>query len=182
MQPFAIHCFQGCRGSLKSVSKILGVSCPPLLHWCSRFCMWCSTARHYWTLTTSIPELVMHQFWGWVVHRCYTDVRSVACAAQQLRTIESCPVISPTRTSIHRYASFCNAPFSRMQSIPEKFMIHLTQLNTILSNHVRWSTRMLNSLQQDIPNWSKKSLKIASMRYKPYQWSKSLIKYKHKHH
>ena len=32
MQPFAMHYFQGCRGSLKSLRKILGVSCPPLLH------------------------------------------------------------------------------------------------------------------------------------------------------
>ena len=35
MQPFAMHYFQGCRGSLKRLSKILRVSCPPLLHWCS---------------------------------------------------------------------------------------------------------------------------------------------------
>ena len=47
--------------------------------------------------------------------------------------------------SIHRYASFCNALFSRIQSIPEKFMIHLTQLGTVSSSHVRWSTGMLNS-------------------------------------
>ena len=87
----------------------------------------------------------MHQFWEWAVHHCYTDVRSAACAAQQLRTVEPCPVISPTRTSIHKYASFCNALFSRMQSIPEKFMIHLTQLGTVSSSHVRWSTGMLNS-------------------------------------
>ena len=48
--------------------------------------------------------------------------------------------------SIHKYASFYNVPFSRMQSIPEKFMIHLTQLGTISLNHVRWNTGMLNCL------------------------------------
>ena len=35
---------------------------------------------------------------------------------------------------------------SRMQSIPEKFMIHLTQLNIVSSSQVRWSTGMVNSL------------------------------------
>ena len=53
MQPFAMHCFQGCRGSLKSLSKILGVSCPPLLHWYLQFYMYHSIARYCWTLTTS---------------------------------------------------------------------------------------------------------------------------------
>ena len=74
MQPFAMHCFQGCRGPLKSVSKILGVSCSPLLHWCSQFCMWCSTAQHCWSLTTSthphsreytdVQPFAMHRFRG----------------------------------------------------------------------------------------------------------------------
>ena len=100
----------------------------------------------------SIPELGMQQFWGWAVHCCYVDVRSATCGTQQLHTVEPYLVISPTCTSIHIYASFCNAPFSRMQSIPKKFMIHLTQLGIVLSSHVKWSTRMLNSLQQDIPN------------------------------
>ena len=36
-----------------------------------------------------------------------------------------------------------------MQSIPEKFMIHLTQLNIVSSSHVRWSTSMLNSLHMN---------------------------------
>ena len=74
MQPCAMHCFQWCGGSLKSVSKILGVIYPPLLHWCSQFCMCCSTAWHCWTLTTSthphsreyteVQPFVMHRFWG----------------------------------------------------------------------------------------------------------------------
>ena len=63
-----------------------------------------------------------------------------------LCTVKSCLVISPKRMSIHRYASLCNAPFSRMQSILEKCMIHLTQLSTISSSHVRWSARVLNGL------------------------------------
>ena len=68
MQPFAIHYFQGCKGSLKSLSKILGVSCPPLLYWCSQFYMCCSTVRHCWTLTTST-----------LPHSCeYTDVQPFA--------------------------------------------------------------------------------------------------------
>ena len=146
------------------------------IHWCATLCNTPFSRRQ------SIPELVMHQFWGWVVHRCYTHVRSPACATQHLCTVKPYPVISPTRTSIHRYAFCCNASFSRMQCILEKFMIHLTQINTVSSSHVRRSTRMLNSLQQDIRNWSKKSLKTTSIRYKSYQWSKSLIKYKHKHH
>ena len=117
MQLFAMHCFQGCKGSLKSLSKlwgwaihncysdfrssacttqqlntvepypqvpihthvntqmcnllqgtvfnvaehpwkfyasILGVSCPPLLHWCSQCCMCCSTVSHCWTLSSHI--------------------------------------------------------------------------------------------------------------------------------
>ena len=54
MQPFAMHCFQGCRGSLKSLRKILGVSCPPLLHWCSQFCICCSTVWHCWTMSSHI--------------------------------------------------------------------------------------------------------------------------------
>ena len=74
MQPFAMHYFQWCRGFFKSLSKILGVSCPSLLHWCSQFCMCCSTAWHCWTLTTSthphsreyteVQPFVMHRFWG----------------------------------------------------------------------------------------------------------------------
>ena len=68
MKTFAMHCFQWCGGSLKSVRKILGVICPPLLHWCSQFYMWCSTAQHCWTLTTSTHP-----------HSCeYTDVQPFA--------------------------------------------------------------------------------------------------------
>ena len=163
MQPFAMHYFQRCRGSFKSLSKILGVSCPPLLHWYSQFCMCCLIAWHCGTLTisthphlheyTDVQPFAMHHFW-----RGRASLKSLCinfrgelstistCAAQQLRTVEPCPVISPTRTSIHRYASFCNALFSRMQSILEKFMIHLTQLSTVSSSYVRWSTGMLNSL------------------------------------
>ena len=187
-----MHYFQGCRGSLNSVSKILGVSCPPLLHlidavlhvmlnsstllnpdhkypfpltWIHRCATLCNAP---FSRRQSIPELVMHQFWGWAVHRCYTDVRSAACGAQQLRIVEPCPVISPTHTPMHRYSFFCNAPFSRMQSMAEKFMIHLTQLSTISSSHVRWHTGMLNSLHQDMPNRLENSLKTTSIRYKPY--------------
>ena len=116
MQPFAMHCFQGCRGSLKSVSKILGVSRPLLLHlidavlhvmlnisallnpdhtypspltWLHRCATLCNAL---FSKRQSIPELVMHQFWGWAVHRCYTDVRSATCAAQQLRTVQPYPI------------------------------------------------------------------------------------------
>ena len=110
------------------------------IHRCATLCNALLSRRQ------SIPELGMHRFWGWAVHRCYADVHSAACGTQQLRTIEPYPVISPTCTSIHRYAFFCNAPFSRMQSIPENFMIHLTQLGTVSSSHVKWSTWMLNSL------------------------------------
>ena len=68
MQPFAMHYFQGCKGSLKSLSKILGVSYPPLLHWYSQFYMCYSTARHCWTLTISTHP-----------HSCeYTDVQPFA--------------------------------------------------------------------------------------------------------
>lgn len=74
MQCFAMHCSQWCRGSFKSVGKILGVSYPPLLHWCLQFCMSCSTTRYYWTLTTStlphsreytdVQPFAMHRFRG----------------------------------------------------------------------------------------------------------------------
>ena len=60
MQPFAMHCFQWCGGSLKSVSKILGVIYPPLLHWCSQCYMCCSIAPY--VNTQSIPEKFMHHF------------------------------------------------------------------------------------------------------------------------
>ena len=111
-----MHYFQRCKGPLKSVSKILGVSCPSLLHlidvvlhvilnisallnpdhmypspltWihiCATLCNAPFSKRQ------SIPKLVMHQFWGWAVHRCYTDVRNATCAAQQFRTVQPCPV------------------------------------------------------------------------------------------
>ena len=105
VQPFAMHHFWGGRVSLNWFIIILGVNCPLLLHWCSQFCMWCSTTRHCWTLTTStypysceytdVQPFAMHHFrggraslnWfiiilGWAVHRCYTNVRSDACTAQ----------------------------------------------------------------------------------------------------
>ena len=116
MQHFAMHYFQGCKGPLKSVSKILGVSYPSLLHlidvvlhmilnistllnpehmypspltWIHR----CATLWNApFSKRQSIPELVMHQFWGWAVHCCYTDVRSATCAAQQFRTVQPYPV------------------------------------------------------------------------------------------
>ena len=108
-----MHYFQGCRRPLESVSKFFGVSCPSLLHlidvvlhvilniskllnpdhtypspftWihiCATLCNAPFSKRQ------SIPELVMHQFWGWVVHRCYTDVRSATCVAQQLHTVQA---------------------------------------------------------------------------------------------
>ena len=68
MQPFAMHFFQWCERSLKSVSKILGVIYPPLLHWCSQCYMCCSIAPH--VNTQSIPKKFMHQFWKWAVHHC----------------------------------------------------------------------------------------------------------------
>ena len=116
---------------------------PSTLTWIHK---WATLCNAPFSRRQSIPENFMHQFCGWAVHHCYIDVRSATCAAQQLRTVEPYPVISPTCISIHRYASFCNAPFSRMQSIPEKFMIHLTQLDIVSSSHVKWSTEMLNSL------------------------------------
>ena len=112
----------------------------------------------------------MHQFWGWVVHHCYTDVCSVACAVQQLCTVEPYSFISPTRMLIHRYASFCNAPFSKM--LIEKFMIHLTQLGTVLSSHVKWSTGMLNSLHVN--------KYVTSTLLNPNQKYPSTLTWKHK--
>ena len=63
--------------------------------------------------------------WGW---RRLTQlstvqpshVRSSACAAQQLSTVEPCSIISSMLTWIHRYATFCNALFSMMRRIPQK--------------------------------------------------------------
>ena len=46
-------------------ASILGVSCPPLLHWCLQCYMCCSTALHYSTLSsqyTNMPSFAMHRF------------------------------------------------------------------------------------------------------------------------
>ena len=75
-----------------------------------------STLTSIYIATQKILCINFECYWSY----CYIDVRS---AAQQLCTVEPYPVISPTHTSIHRYASFCNALFSRTQSIPRKFMI-----------------------------------------------------------
>ena len=111
-----MHYFQGCKRSLKSVSKLLGVSCPSLLHlidavlhvmlnistllnpnhtypspltWIHKCATLCNAP---FSKRQSILKLVMHQFWGWAVHCYYTDVRSATCATQQLRTVQPCPV------------------------------------------------------------------------------------------
>ena len=69
MQPFAMHCLQGCRGSFKSWRKILGVSCPPLLHWCSQFCMCCSTTRHW-----RIHCRVISSLFTWILTLTYSHI------------------------------------------------------------------------------------------------------------
>ena len=63
--------------------------------------------------------------WGWrrltqldTVQQ--SNVHSSACVAQQLGTIEPCSVISSMLMWINRYATFCNALFSKMQRIPQK--------------------------------------------------------------
>ena len=150
-----------------------------------QFCMWYSTSRHYWTLTTcthphsreyiDVQPFAMHHFrrgrafLNWLCINFGGELSTVATLMFVVLHVllNSFALFNPVQ-SIHRYAFFCNAPFSRMQSMAEKFMIHLTQLNTFSSSHVRWSIRMLNSLQQDISNWSEKSLKTTSIRYKPY--------------
>ena len=150
-----------------------------------QFCMWYSTSRHYWTLTTcthphsrediDVQPFAMHRFrrgrafLNWLCINFGGELSTVATLMFVVLHVllNSFALFNPVQ-SIHRYAFFCNAPFSRMQSMAEKFMIHLTQLNTFSSSHVRWSIRMLNSLQQDISNWSEKSLKTTSIRYKPY--------------
>ena len=63
--------------------------------------------------------------WGWRrLTQLGTDqpshVRSSACAAQQLGTVEPCSVISSMLAWIHRYATLCNALFSMMWRIPQK--------------------------------------------------------------
>ena len=163
MQPFAMHYFQGCKGSLKSVSKILGVTCPLLLHWCSQFCMWCSTAQHCWTLITSthphsreytdVQPFAMHYFRGgraslnWLCINFRGEMSTVTTLMFAVLHVllNSFALFKPIQ-SIHRYAFFCNAPFSRMQSMAEKFIIHLTQFSTVSSSRVKWSIEMLNSL------------------------------------
>ena len=97
------------------------------------------TWKYRASLQSLCINLAVHHFYLYTL-QCYM------CCSTVRHTVEPCPVISPTCTCAHRYASFCNALFSRMQSIPEKFMIHLTQLGTVSSSHVRWSTGMLNSL------------------------------------
>ena len=120
MQPFAMHYFQWCGGSLKSVSKILGVICPPLLHWCSQFCMWCSTAWHCWTLTTSphphsrkytdVQPFSMHRFWGGRASlNWFIIIFGMSCPSL-LRWCSQC------------YMCCSIAPHVNTQSIPKKFM------------------------------------------------------------
>ena len=46
--------FNDAKHPWKVYASILGVSCPPLLHWCSQCCICCSIARHYWTLSSHI--------------------------------------------------------------------------------------------------------------------------------
>ena len=63
--------------------------------------------------------------WGWrrltqlgtiqLSHVC-----SSTYAAQQLDTVESCPIISSMLAWIHRYATLCNALFSMIWRIPQK--------------------------------------------------------------
>ena len=73
----------------------------------------------------SLLVIVAFGKWGWrrltqldTVQRSH--VHSSTCVAQQLDTIKPCPVISSMLTWINRYATFCNALFSRMQRTPRK--------------------------------------------------------------
>ena len=120
MEPFVMHCFQWCGGSLKSVSKILGVICSPLLHWSSQFYMWCSIAQHCWTLTTSphphsreytdVQPFSMRRFWGGRASlNWFIIIFGVSCPSL-LRWCSQC------------YMCCSIAPHVNTQSIPKKFM------------------------------------------------------------
>ena len=147
--------------------------------------MWYSTSRNYWTLTTHthplsleytyVQPFAMHRFWrgraslNWLCINFGCELSTIATKMLFVVLhvlLNSFALFNPVQL-IHRYAFFCNAPFSRMQSMAEKFTIHWTQLSTVSSSHVRWSTGILNSFQQDIPNWSEKGLKTTSIRNKP---------------
>ena len=118
---------------------------------------WINTQpQHCWTLTTSThPHSREYTEHPWEV---YASVLGVSCPSllhwcsqccMCCSTASHCWTLSSHITYMHintQYALFCNTPLSRMQSIPEKFMIHLTELGTVSSSHVRWSIRMLNSV------------------------------------
>ena len=147
--------------------------------------MWHSTSRNYWTLTTRthphsreytyVQPFAMHRFrrgraslnWLCINFGCELSTIGTQMLFVVLHVLlNSFALFNPVQ-SIHRYAFFCNAPFSRMQSMAEKFMIHWTQLSIVSTSHVRWSTGIMNSFEQDIPNWSEKSLKTTSIINKP---------------
>ena len=89
--------------------------------------------------------------WGW---RRLTQlgtiqpshIRSSAYVAQQLSTVEPCPVISSMFMWIHRYVTFCNALFSRMQRISQKCKQNFRgELSTIATLMFAVLNMMLNS-------------------------------------
>ena len=104
-----MHHFQGCRASLKSLclnfggelstiatlmfvmlhmlfksSALLSLDqkYPSTLTWIYKYPTLCNAL---FSRMKSILVKFMHQFWGWAVHHCYTNVRN---AAQQLGTEE----------------------------------------------------------------------------------------------
>ena len=141
MQHFAMHYFQGCKGPLKSVSKILGVSYPSLLHLIDVVLHVIFNISALLNLTTrthphsreytDVQPFVMHHFrrgrasLNWLCINFGGELSTVATLMFIVLHVllNSFALFNPVQ-SIHRYAFFCNAPFSRMQSMAEKFMIH----------------------------------------------------------
>ena len=110
MQLFVMHRFQGCRASLESLcinfggelstmatlmftilnvllnnSALLSLDqkYPSTLTWIHKYATLCNAL---FLRMQSIPGKFMHQFWGWAVHHCYTDVHSTECATQRFGT------------------------------------------------------------------------------------------------
>ena len=110
MQPFVMQHFQGCRASLESLCINFGGELSTIatlmfavLHmllnsstlfshdqkypstpmWIHKYVTLCNAP---FSRMQSIHRKFIHQFWGWAVHHCYTNVCSAACATQWFGT------------------------------------------------------------------------------------------------
>ena len=112
--------------------------------WIHRYATLCNAL---FSRTQSIPGKFMHQFWGWVVHHYYTDVRNAACAAPQFGTFFDFPL------SFHYFVHSTISNFSTNsddQHISTQFSIsfhdfvHL--MNSNFLNKFRLSVHLIHTI------------------------------------